>query len=367
MSVLSLSVELDRRNFRLRVDEQIALDGITALFGPSGSGKTTFLRIVAGLERCSGGTVRCDDTVWQDDDTWLAPHLRNLGYVFQDARLFEHLTVEGNLRFPMRFAKDKGPLSIRDVVTAFDLSTLLPRKPGSLSGGETQRVAIARALLGNTRLMLMDEPLSSLDASRKREILPYIEQLPNRFEIPVLYVTHDADEVTRLADRLLIIDKGRIAASGGVAEMFERIDLWPIYGRQEASSVLDVVKQGSAEGMTTLAIGRQTIRVPGMLGALGSHPRIRIHARDIVIATAPVGNLSIRNSLQCTLCRIDFDGETNVELLLEVDSQHLRARITRDAQNELGLREGMTVYALIKSMALDTGLLTGPADAPGAA
>ncbi len=201
----------------------------------------------------------------------------------------------------------------------------------------------------------MDEPLSSLDAARKQEILPFIEQLPSKFGIPVLYVTHDADEVTRLADHMLVLDNGRIVAAGDVAGVFARLDLVPIYGRSEVSSVLDVVMQGTVDGMTTLGVGRQQIRVPGLPQTLGAHSRIRVQARDVVIATQPASNLSIRNTLEGKLLDIDFDGETNVELLLDVDSQHLRARITKDALDDLALSEGMTVFALIKSVALDTG------------
>ncbi len=360
MSALDISVRLEQGDFALAVDETIELTGIVSIFGPSGSGKTTLLRVIAGLERNSIGHVKFDGSTWQDSGVWRAAHSRRIGYVFQDARLFEHLTVAGNLEFPIKFLRTPSRITFADIVEAFDLASLLERRSASLSGGERQRVAIARALLGDPRLLLMDEPLSSLDTARKREILPYIEQLPSRFAIPVLYVTHAADEVTRLADRMLLLDNGRVAASGGIAEVFERLDLLPIYGRNEASSILEVVSLGTQNGMTTLGIGSQRIHVPGIPGSLGAHSRIRVQAKDVVIATQPPLNLSIRNKLEGNVVRIDFDGETNVDLLLDVESQHLRARITRDALEDLALKEDMRVYALIKSVALDAEAVARP-------
>jgi len=216
MSTLALHVTLERADFALEVQHELALEGITALFGPSGSGKTTLLRVIAGLERSARGSVTFDGNAWQSAQAWLPPDRRGVGYVFQDGRLFPHLTVKKNLEFAARRAT-RGAIDFDAAVAAFDLKALLGRRPGSLSGGEQQRVAIARALLTSPRLLLMDEPLSSLDVGRKREILPLIEQLPRQFGVPVLYVTHNVDEVARIASHVLLLAGGRVAAYGTVA------------------------------------------------------------------------------------------------------------------------------------------------------
>jgi molybdate transport system ATP-binding protein len=351
---LELDVALERGAFSLRARERIVLEGITALFGPSGSGKTTLLRVIAGLEKSATGRVAFDDAVWQGERSYVPPHRRAIGYVFQDARLFPHLDVERNLRF---FRRPAVPVRIAfaDVVAALDLSSLLDRRPLSLSGGEQQRVAIGRALLSQPRLLLMDEPLSSLDARRKREILPYIEQLPTLFDVPVLYVTHNLDEVARLASEVWLLADGRTVVRGKVADVLERIDLWPVTGRLEAGTVLEARVEAREAGMATLSLGRQTLRVP--MDDAATPPRaslrIRIHARDVAIATQPPRHLSIRNVLSASILRIDLDATVYAELLLEVDEQHLRARITREALEELGMQQGQQVYALIKSVVFE--------------
>jgi molybdate transport system ATP-binding protein len=360
MSTLTLNIELERPGFALRVQQTLALDGITALFGPSGSGKTTLLRVIAGLERNARGTVKFDGDVWQDERRRLAPHRRGIGYVFQDSRLFPHLSVGKNLSFAAARAT-KRPATRRvgfdEAVAALDLAPLLARRPESLSGGERQRVAIARALLTNPRLLLMDEPLSSLDALRKREILPHIERLPRAFRVPVLYVTHNVDEVTRLAADVLFIAGGSVAAHGSVQQAFERID-WQAYADGlEAGAVVRTRVDEHRGGITTLAIGGQCLRVPAIDTPVGTMRPIRIHARDVAIATVRPHGLSIRNVLYATILSIDTVTSGNVELLLDVDGEHLRSRITRDALEELRLEAGQTVFALVKSVALESTLL----------
>src|SRR5690606_25333563 len=253
-------------------DERIALEGITALFGPSGAGKTTLLRVIAGLEPEVEGDVVFGGDVWQAGRKRVPAHRRGIGYVFQDGRLFTHLTVEGNLRFAERRAqrarrdrdgsRDGGRAPHNDfasTVAALDLGPLLARRPQSLSGGERQRVAIGRALLTSPRLLLMDEPLSSLDRPRKREIVPHIAALPEKFGVPVVYVTHDIDEVARLASTVLFIDGGRITARGGVTEVLERIDLAPLAG---TGAVLTVRVAERCDGVTALALGAERLKVP---------------------------------------------------------------------------------------------------------
>lgn len=351
MSSLALDVGVQLGTFRLEVDERVPLDGVTVVFGASGSGKTSLLRVIAGLERNARGTVRFDDLLWQNERTYVPAHLRSVGYVFQDGRLFPHLTVRDNLRFARRTAAAR----FDDVVGALDLEPLLPRRPASLSGGEQQRVAIGRALLAGPRLMLMDEPLSSLDLSRKREILRYIEQLRETFGLPTLYVTHDIDEVVRLADHLILLAEGRVAAQGSAKELLDRIDLWPLIGRADAGSLIEARVREHRNGMTVLGIGNEALRIPEIEAAEGRVVRLRVHARDVVLATEQPRNLSIRNVLTGQVAGIDLDRSVYAELLLAVGDQSLRARITKDALEELRIEVGQQVFALVKTVAFDAG------------
>jgi molybdate transport system ATP-binding protein len=356
MSTLSLNVALERPSFALQIDRELALTGITALFGPSGAGKTTLLRIIAGLERDVRGRVTFDGEAWQTDAARVPTHRRGIGYVFQDGRLFSHLTVEQNLRFAMSRTMGRRSIDFGAAVDALDLGALLARRTPTLSGGEQQRVAIARALLTSPRLMLMDEPLSSLDLARKREIVPHIERLPELFQVPVLYVTHNVDEVARLANDVVLLVAGRIAAQGTVAEIFERSDLGAFTGGLEAGVVLRSQVTAYDNGVATLRIGTQQLRVPMASARVGTIRPLRIHARDVAIATVRPEKLSIRNVLAARILAIETGANLSVELLLNVDGEHLRARITADALEELELVTGQQVFALVKSVALESSL-----------
>jgi molybdate transport system ATP-binding protein len=359
MSTLKLNVALQRPAFMLDVKVDLPLGGITALFGPSGAGKTTLLRIIAGLERAATGTVALDGETWQGDGAYVPAHRRRIGYVFQDGRLFPHLTVERNLRFASERASRAAVAPALDfdaAVAALDLRGLLQRRTASLSGGEQQRVAIARALLANPRLLLMDEPLSSLDTARKREILPHVESLPHRFGVPVIYVTHNVDEVVRLANDVVLIAGGRVGALGEVTEVFERPDLAELTGGLESGSVLRGVVTAYEDGIATLRVGAQQLRVPMADAPIGATRRIRIHSRDVAVATLRPRQLSIRNVLAARILSVDSGPSMNIELKLDVDGEHLRARITRDALEELELAPGLEVFALIKTVALETNL-----------
>ena len=357
MSTLSLDVAHNRPGFTLRVGIDLELSGITALFGPSGSGKTTLLRIIAGLEHEASGTVVFDGETWQNREVRVPTHRRRVGYVFQDGRLFPHLTVAQNLAFAQRRSTSgsRASIDLEQTIKALDLTALLTRRTPSLSGGEQQRVAIARALLTNPRLMLMDEPLSSLDLKRKREIVPHIETLPQIFGVPVLYVTHNLDEVARLANDVVLLAEGRVSAYGSVAEVFERTDL-PLTGGLEAGVVLRAPVIAHENGVATLLVGKQPLRVPMAAAQVGSTRPIRIHARDVAIATARPEKLSIRNVLLGRIRLIEHGANMNVELLLDIDGEHLRARITRDALEELDLAVDREVFALVKSVALESSL-----------
>ncbi|HSG64932.1 MAG TPA: molybdenum ABC transporter ATP-binding protein [Gammaproteobacteria bacterium] len=359
MSTLSMRFEIRRDRFRLRMDEDLELAPITAIFGPSGAGKTTLLRTLAGLERGARGRLALDAAVWQDSDrnVFTPAHKRRIGYVFQDGRLFAHLDVARNLLFGHRKPAGPTPFAYDDVVAAMDLGKLLDRKPQSLSGGEQQRVAIGRALLRNPVLMLMDEPLSALDLKRKAEIIPYIERVAGEFQVPIIYVTHTIEEVTRLASRMIMLADGRAAATGTVAELLERIELWPASGPAAAGALLATRVEASAAGMTTLLVAGQRIRIPAIEGTAGTLVHLRVAAKDVAIATTRPTGLSIRNVLDAKILRIDAPGPVLAELLLEVGDQRLRAEITREAVDELELTAGQRVYALIKSAAIDRSLL----------
>jgi molybdate transport system ATP-binding protein len=267
--------------------------------------------------------------------------------------------VEQNLAFALqRRARSTGrpAIALDAAVEALDLGALLARRTPSLSGGEQQRVAIARAVLTNPRLVLMDEPLSSLDVARKREILPLIEKLPSAFRVPVLYVTHNVDEVARLANDVVLLAAGRIAGHGSVAEIFERSDIGAFTDGLEAGVVLRAQVAANENGVATLRVGTQHLRVPMATAQVGATRPIRILARDVAIATVRPEKLSIRNVLDATILTIEAGANLGIELLLDVDGEHLRARITRDALEELELSVGRRVFALVKSVALESPL-----------
>ena len=356
MGTLSLNVALDRPGFELRIALELALSGITAVFGPSGSGKTTLLRVIAGLEREARGTVAFDGETWAGAGVHVPTHRRGIGYVFQDGRLFSHLTVQENLQFALKRSAPRSTIDLATAVEALDLRALLGRRTPSLSGGEQQRVAIARALLTSPRLMLMDEPVSSLDTARKKEILPHIERLPETFRVPVLYVTHNVEEVARLASGVVLLSKGSAVAEGSVADVFERADFGSLTGGLEAGVVLRARVVAHDRGIATLALAAQQLRVPMAGAPIGAIRPIRIHARDVAVATVRPEKLSIRNVLGARILSIEPGANMNVELLLDVDGEHLRARITRDALEELELSVGRDVFALVKSVALESSL-----------
>ena len=373
MSVLAIDIRLARGDFSLRFDADLQLEGITAVFGPSGAGKTTLLRVIAGLEKGAAGRVALGGELWQDTDgrVMVPAHARHLGYVFQEGRLFPHLSVEGNLLFAAQRARRRNggaggredgaraasETSMPAVVQALDLKELLERTPDTLSGGEIQRVAMGRALLTAPRVMLLDEPLSALDLRRKAEIIPYVERLAGDFGVPVLYVTHNVDEVARLASSMVLLADGRLAAMGGVAEILERVELWPITGRLEAGSILEAIAGETRDGMTSLDVESEKLRVPAIGVCAGTPVRLRVQARDVAVACERPERLSIRNVLPASLVSIQFTESPFVELLLDVHGQHLRSRVTREAVEDLGLREGQPVYALIKSVAFEGRLL----------
>jgi len=347
---------IDQGEFRLDVDLAIPSRGVTSLFGPSGCGKTTLLRAIAGLEHHAGGFLKVGETTWQDQQRFLPTHKRPLGYVFQEASLFEHLSVRGNLEYGVRrLAPGERRVSLEKAVELLEIGNLLHRKPGKLSGGERQRVAIARALAVSPKLLLMDEPLAAVDASRKQEILPYIESLHRELDIPVIHVSHLPEEVTRLADHLVLMDSGKVTASGDVHDIFTRLDL-PLAHAGDAVTIIEAEVAGhDPEFQLTLldfAGGRMTVARQAL--PRGSPVRLSLAARDVSLTLERQSGTSILNIFPATISEVTADGDGQVTAKLMVGEVPLLARITRKSSVELDLQPGKAVYAQVKSVALLT-------------
>jgi molybdate transport system ATP-binding protein len=346
---------LDWRRFTLDVDLDLPATGVTVLFGRSGSGKTTLLRCIAGLERAPRGRLRIDDEVWQDGERWVPTHKRPLGYVFQEASLFQHLTVMGNLRYGMRRVPGNRQASLDQAIDLLGISSLLDRKPDLLSGGERQRVGIARALAVGPRLLLMDEPLASLDSARKGEILHYIERLRDEVKIPIIYVSHAIEEVTRLADTLVLVSDGKVTGVGSVPELAARLDLRNQLGRFEGGAVIDarVVAQDLASGLARLAFDGGELLTTDLDALAGERVRVRIRARDVSIALERPRGISILNCLAGTVAEISGGSGSGADVRIAVGATSIIARVTRHSVQALQLAPGLPVYALVKAVSLD--------------
>ncbi len=341
--------------FTLDVDLDLPGRGVTALFGHSGSGKTTLLRCIAGLEKVPGGYLRVGDGIWQDDHACLPVHRRPIGYVFQEASLFPHLTVRRNLEYGLKRVESSArKVSLDQAVELLGIGHLLDRQPDRLSGGEKQRVAIARALAVSPRLLLMDEPLAALDLARKQEILPYLERLHDELEIPLLYVSHAPDEVARLADHIVVMDQGRTVASGPLTDTLARLDL-PIRLGEDAGVVLDaaVAERDAQWGLARAAFEGGAVWVRDGGHAIGQHVRVRILARDVSLALTRHTGTSILNILPAAVEAMVEDGHPALALVrLSVGDSPLLARLTRRSAHALELAPGKRVYAQIKAVAL---------------
>jgi molybdate transport system ATP-binding protein len=332
--------------------------GLTALFGRSGAGKTSVVNAIAGLVRPETGRIVVDGAVLLDTERGIgAPaHRRRVGYVFQESRLFPHLTVRQNLLFGRWFAPGFAPAAqLGDVVDLLGISTLLDRRPGGLSGGEKQRVAIGRALLAGPRLLLMDEPLASLDARRKDEILPYIERLRDQADVPIVYVSHAIAEVTRLASTIVLISDGRVRAVGPLQEVMGRAELYPMAGRFEAGAVLAVrvAAHDARWGLTELAGAFGKLTVPRLHLPVGAALRVRIRARDVIVAATPPTGISALNVLAGRVEAVVPIEDAALEVQLRLGDERLLARVTRRSGATLGLVPGREVFAVLKTVAVD--------------
>ena len=355
-----IRVSVSKPGFQLEVDVSLPLRGISALYGPSGSGKTTLLRCIAGLERAPEAIISVHGETWQDDTrgVFLPVWQRPLGYVFQEASLFAHLDVAGNLEFARRRAAPARAgstlLTQEFAVRTLGLEHLMPRRTTELSGGERQRVAIARALATNPQLLLLDEPLASLDEARRLEVLPWLERLRDELHIPMVYVSHASDEVTRLADNLVVLDRGRVLASGSLQDVMARSEPMIRMGGDVASLVMGVVSAHDARWhLTEVRFGDASLWFPDSGLKPGQTVRLRVLARDVSIATSRPVDVSIQNSVACKVSSILPD-QHPAQALVQMDcaGTALWARVTRRAVEQLALQPGLPVWAQVKAMAL---------------
>lgn len=356
-TMLSARFRLVRGRFELDATFGCPDRGVTGLFGPSGSGKTTVLRCVAGLERDADGFLRVGDDLWHDseNDVFLPPHERAIGYVFQEADLFSHLDVRGNLRYAFRRARERR-IAWDDAVEWLGVGPLLGRTAFRLSGGERQRVAIARALLSSPRLLLMDEPLSALDEVNRGEILPYLQALPDRLSIPILYVSHSLSEVGRLADHMVWLVEGRVKAAGPPSDVIGDID-FARWRRDEAGVVVDAtIRDHDEEGHLTLLDGPWgPVWVRRQHRAAGERVRLQIHASDVSLGLVPEADTTIMNEFFVRVTDVASSGAGEVLIRLESPASGgpaLLSRITWRSQQRLGIEVGRDVYARVKSVAL---------------
>ena len=354
-SVIHVRYALQRGEFALEVDFDLPLRGISGVFGASGAGKTSLLRCIAGLERPATGKLVVAGDVWQDDvsKTWRAVHERDIGYVFQEPRLFAHLDVRGNIEYGLRRREHNGAPDIDHVIGLLGIEQLLGRKPNELSGGEAQRVAIARALLCAPRFVLMDEPLASLDQARKEEILPFLDRLHAEAEVPIIYVSHNIDEVCRLCDHLVVMDIGRVVADGDVQSVLVRMDL-PILAGEEASSVIHgtAISHDDNDDLTRLKFSGGDIWVPGKPKPQGSKVRLRIRAGDVSLSRTRAEQSTILNIVPAVVESIQPDQGASALVRLEIGTDQIVARVTRRSIRELALQQGDEVFAQIKSVAV---------------
>jgi molybdate transport system ATP-binding protein len=346
--------------FTLDVDLRLPGRGVSAVFGPSGCGKTTLLRCVAGLTRPAPGRVVVNGDTWHDDDAgvWRPTHRRPLGLVFQEASLFDHLTVQGNLDFGLkRVPAAERRVALAQAVELLGIGPMLARRPANLSGGERQRVAIARALATSPRLLLLDEPLASLDAARKAELLPYFERLSRELGIPMLYVTHSIDEVARLADHLLLLNAGRLHALGPTADLLARLDVALAHG-DAAGTLIEgtVAALDAADHLMHVRFAGgvlQCVQAPGTPARAPGQPlRLRVQARDVSLALSAAADTSILNVLPATVRSLADDGPAQVLVALDAGGAALLARVTRKSARALALAPGRRVFAQVKGVAV---------------
>lgn len=360
---IDLDVRVGRADFTLDVALSLPGAGVTGIHGPSGSGKTTLLRTVAGLEPTARGRVTVGGRAWQDDAGRLPPERREVGYVFQEPRLFRHLDVRGNLEYAAKRRSGGDGPDQRQALDLLGLEGLLNRPIAGLSGGEAQRVAIARALFRSPRLLLMDEPLAGLDTARRDDLMPYLDRLHNELSLPILYVSHEMDEIARLADHLLLLDAGRVRASGPLQAVLTD-PAAGLAGGRDAAAVVDATIESfdATDTLTELTFSGGRLFVTGRHGAAGQRLRVRIRATDVSISLERPVSSSILNVVPATVDAIDALDAGSVgtaTLRLRAGDDWLLARITLRSLRELKLDAGMPVYAQLKTSSIRNLPLAG--------
>ena len=349
---IDVFVPITHDAFRLDARITTPAKGITALIGPSGCGKTSLLRAIAGLDKVAGAQVSFNDTTWQDEHQFVPPHLRRIGYVFQEASLFDHLTCRENIDYAKRYAQAQGNTQIEQI-QALDVSVFDQRYPGTLSGGERQRVAIARALASQPQLLLMDEPLAGLDGEQKEQILPYLESLSQTIGIPILYVTHALEEVARFSHYTAIVGSKKISAYGETHDILTRLDL-PLSHSSDAVSVIDaiVTTYDDTDHISYLSFGAGELAAPGVRLTVNAQVRVRIAARDVSLTLEHQQHTSILNILPAVVTEISEDNASQCTVLLSVGGTRLLARVTGKSVSALQLSPGREVFAQVKSVAI---------------
>jgi molybdate transport system ATP-binding protein len=354
--MLRISVIKRWKGFRLRAHLEAPTPGVLALFGRSGCGKTTLVNILSGLLEPDEGRIELDERILTDTRGRIrvpAEH-RRIGYVFQDARLFPHLSVLANLRYGQRRAPPQArAIAVEEVIALLGLEPLLKRRTHQLSGGERQRIALGRALLSQPTLLLLDEPLAGLDAARREEVLPYLERLRDRFAIPMVFVSHQLEEILRLATHVALMEAGEILACGPLSEISLRPEFRAIVGPEGVGAVLDgrVTQVDAARGMADIELGNGTLHVNVDGAQAGARMRIQLLARDIILALEPARGLSVRNALAGVIAELSDD--VGQAVLVKVDigaGAAVLARVTRNAREALGLRVGLPVWVLVKAV-----------------
>lgn len=355
---MNVEVALKRRLGEVNIAVDFASEsGVTALFGRSGAGKTSVIKMISGLLRPDTGRIQLAGRVVFDSQAGInvPPRQRRIGYIFQESRLFPHLKVRTNLLYGQRFVPtDERYVRLDQVVELLGIGDLLARRPAELSGGERQRVAIGRALLTSPKLLLMDEPLASLDGARKNEILPYLERLRDELRLPIVYVSHQFDEVARLADRLVVMADGKQQAAGSLLEVASRLDLSRLTGADQAGAVIEarVAQHETAFGLTRLNCAAGELLVPLTDQPEGAAVRVQVRMADVAIATSRPSGISVQNVLPVRIESLTEEQGGSVKLRLDATGTCLLASVTRKSVVELGLEPGRDVYALIKSVAM---------------
>lgn len=357
---MMLSVDIRHRFPGFELDARFtAAPGLTALFGHSGSGKTTVINAVAGLIRPKQGRIETEGLIFSDSASgrFLAPHRRGIGYVFQEARLFPHLSVRQNLLYGRWFNRRRTGVAMARIVEMLGIGHLLDRRPAALSGGEKQRVALGRAILSNPRLLLMDEPLAALDEARKAEILPYLERLRDETALPILYVSHSAAEVARLATTVVLLDAGRVTASGPAAAILSDPATATALGINEAGAILGGrAAAHDGDGLMRIETGAGQLWLTSSPGVQpGAALRLRILARDVMLARDHPKGISALNILPATIRDIAPDGDAAMLVRMDAGGEALLARVTRRSAQALGLQPGLQVYAILKAVSVAPG------------